>query len=149
MFPVDIDILDEIKDSGLDALIKDNCIIININGYDLEQTCSLCPEQYEVFKGGKRCGYIRLRHGNFRVDYPDCMEETLLLVDSIASDGMFEADERPDYLRRAIQAIDERRNLTPILKFDKYVRRKHKSFRDSIKYFFIRRKLKKMRKSQK
>lgn len=36
-----------------------------------EKTCSACPEQYEVFKGPKQVGYIRLRHGYLAAYYPD------------------------------------------------------------------------------
>lgn len=36
-----------------------------------EKTCSACPEQYEVFKGPKQVGYIRLRHGHLAAYYPD------------------------------------------------------------------------------
>jgi len=35
-------------------------------------TCSACPEQYDVFLDGKQIGYIRLRWGHLRADYPDC-----------------------------------------------------------------------------
>lgn len=38
----------------------------------LEQTCYAYPEQYDVFLDGKQVGYLRLRHGYFRCDYPNC-----------------------------------------------------------------------------
>jgi hypothetical protein len=35
------------------------------------QTCPACPEQYDaVDETGQQVGYLRLRHGRFRVDYP-------------------------------------------------------------------------------
>lgn len=36
--------------------------------FQLNLTCGGCPEQYDVFSGGQYVGYIRLRHGYFRVD---------------------------------------------------------------------------------
>ena len=39
-------------------------------------TCSACPEQYDVFKDNKQVGYVRLRWGHLRAEYPDvCGEE--------------------------------------------------------------------------
>lgn len=38
----------------------------------LRLTCSACPEQYDAFIGDRKVGYLRLRWGEFRVDYPDC-----------------------------------------------------------------------------
>lgn len=39
-----------------------------ILGYRLVPTCGGCPEQYDVFMGETRAGYMRLRWGHFRVD---------------------------------------------------------------------------------
>lgn len=36
-----------------------------------EKTSSACPEQYDVFKGGKQVGYIRLRQGVLSCRYPN------------------------------------------------------------------------------
>ena len=44
-----------------------------IEGLDFKQTCGACPEQYDVFKGKKQVGYVRLRRGNLTCDYPDHM----------------------------------------------------------------------------
>lgn len=41
-------------------------------------TCHACPEQYDVFLGSEMIGYVRLRHGEFPVDYPDCGEQTVM-----------------------------------------------------------------------
>ena len=43
-----------------------------IAGYELSLTCFACPEQYDVFRAGERVGYLRLRHGCFRADVPEC-----------------------------------------------------------------------------
>ena len=73
-----------------------------INGYDLKCTCSACPEQYDVFdEHGARVGYLRLRHGVFRADYPYCGGETVYTSYPLG-DGCFEADERDEELRRAV-----------------------------------------------
>ena len=38
----------------------------------VEMTCFACPEQYDVFLDGEQVGYLRLKHGVFRCDYPAC-----------------------------------------------------------------------------
>ena len=79
--------------------------IMDINGYKLKLTCSACPEQYDVFKDDKIVGYLRLRHGHFSVEYPDCGGE-LVYEAQPKGDGIFEDDERDKYLTNAINAID-------------------------------------------
>lgn len=45
---------------------------------DFVLTCASHPEQYDVYdEAGKEVGYLRLRWGEFRVDYPTCGGETL------------------------------------------------------------------------
>jgi hypothetical protein len=73
----------------------------------LEQTCGACPEQYDAFYNGERVGYLHLRHGHFRVEYPDCGGETVFEAHPNA-DGIFEPDERQQYLDQACGAIFER-----------------------------------------
>lgn len=76
-----------------------------INGMSLYRTCSACPEQYQVEDGqGKPVGYLRLRHGLFRVDYPDCGGTTVLTAEP-KGDGMFDDEERFFYLTQAVDAI--------------------------------------------
>jgi hypothetical protein len=48
-----------------------------IQGLKFVLTCGACPEQYDVFYNGKQVGYIRLRWGTLRVDYPDVHGETV------------------------------------------------------------------------
>jgi hypothetical protein len=67
-------------------------------------TCSACPEQYDAFLDGKQVGYLRLRHGTFRVDYPDCGGECIYQAVP-NGDGEFDDDERDYYLRFAVDAI--------------------------------------------
>jgi hypothetical protein len=79
---------------------------VAIKGLRFELTCPACPEQYDVFDAnGKQVGYVRLRHGAFRVDYPTCGERTIVEADT-ESDGCFETEEeRAEMLGRAADAI--------------------------------------------
>ena len=71
----------------------------------LERTSFACPEQYDVFdENDNQVGYLRLRHGNFRVDYPNCGGK--VIYDAYPNgDGIFEEDEREHYLDMAKLAI--------------------------------------------
>jgi hypothetical protein len=39
--------------------------------FEFISTCYACPEQYDVFLEGKIVGYVRLRWGMLRCNYPD------------------------------------------------------------------------------
>ncbi|WP_276122658.1 hypothetical protein [Pararhizobium qamdonense] len=71
---------------------------------DLVQTCGACPEQYDAFRDGEPVGYLRLRHGYFRVDYPECGGETIF-DGHPEGDGCFTTDERDGWLEQAKTAI--------------------------------------------
>lgn len=73
----------------------------------LRLTCGACPEQYDAFLDGAQVGYLRLRHGSFRVDFPECGGETIYEA-SPEGDGAFEDHERDYYLRFAVDAIHKR-----------------------------------------
>lgn len=80
---------------------------IIIAGCRLICTCSACPEQYDVFDDatGDQIGYLRLRHGYFRADVPDCGGETVYESEP-NGDGVFDNDEeRERELANAIAAI--------------------------------------------
>jgi hypothetical protein len=80
---------------------------IMIHGYRLQQTCSACPEQYDVFDDlGQQVAYFRLRHGGFRVDVPDASGETIYTANP-KGDGAFFDDERVHYLTCGILAVQE------------------------------------------
>jgi hypothetical protein len=82
----------------------------------LRLTCGACPEQYDAYLNGKQVGYLRLRWGFFRVDYPDCGGEVIYQANP-KGDGVFEEDERNYYLRFAVDAIERRiRNEAPLPK---------------------------------
>lgn len=72
--------------------------------YRIVQTCGACPEQYDVFDGDEQVGYLRLRHGGFRADYPDSGGKTVYSA-SPNGDGVFDDDEREFYLSHALEAI--------------------------------------------
>lgn len=77
-----------------------------IDGYRLICTCAACPEQYDVQDStGQQMGYLRLRHGHFRADVPDCGGETVY-ESTPKGDGIFEDDERMIELTNAVRAID-------------------------------------------
>ena len=81
---------------------------LTIKDIDLVQTCGACPEQYEAYHNEKQVGYLRLRHGCFRVDYPDVGGEQILYTEHVHGDGCFEDYEREFYLNEAKQAIVNR-----------------------------------------
>lgn len=82
-------------------------------------TCHACPEQYDVFVDDRRVGYLRLRNGEFRADYPDCGGETVYEA-APQGDGIFEADERGTYIGLAVEALAERAKKDGIA-FDPYL----------------------------
>ena len=71
-------------------------------------TCSACPEQYAVYdnKAGQQIGYLRLRHGHFRADYPTCGGETVYEAKP-TGDGSFENDHERVYFLSIASAILE------------------------------------------
>lgn len=76
----------------------------------LNRTCYACPEQYDVFLNEEQVGYLRLRHGVFRCDYPACGGETLYYA-YCDSDGIFSDEERKEYIPKAIHAIADKLNI--------------------------------------
>lgn len=70
----------------------------------LIETSGECPEQYDAVLDGKIVGYLRLRHGFFRVDCPGCGGKTVYVAEP-QGDGCFEPDEREGYLYQAKLAI--------------------------------------------
>lgn len=77
-----------------------------VEGLRLVCTCIACPEQYNVFDGKKQVGYLRLRHGKFRADCPDCGGETVYSSNT-KGDGTFNDDEREREIAAAISNIKE------------------------------------------
>jgi hypothetical protein len=78
-------------------------------GLRIELTSAACPEQYEVFRNDRQVAYYRLRHGEFRVDYPDCGGEEIL-CEHPNGDGIFDENERLIYLAKAMRKVLEKLN---------------------------------------
>lgn len=91
------------QELGLDeSRLPTDCVV---DGYRLVCTCPACPEQYDVFDAdGKQVGYLRLRHGYFRADFPSHRGETIY-ESHPKGDGIFDDAERPIELKKAIAAI--------------------------------------------
>jgi hypothetical protein len=77
---------------------------INVGGCFLVKTSSACPEQYDVYEGKAQIGYLRLRHGEFRADYPVCGGKTVYEAEP-NGDGEFDDDERYKYLALAVEVL--------------------------------------------
>lgn len=77
---------------------------MNLQGFEFNQTCGACPEQYDVSLNGEQMAYLRLRHGYFYVAVPDCGGE-IIYTAYPKGDGMFDGDERDKYLQEALSAI--------------------------------------------
>jgi len=77
---------------------------MDIRDIELVQNCGACPEQYDAYWQGRQVGYLRLRHGEFRVDYPHCGDRTIYTAEP-EGDGLFMPDERERYLTAAKEAI--------------------------------------------
>lgn len=81
---------------------------LHIDGFKLVCTCGACPEQYDVYAANdKKVGYLRLRHGHFRADYPDCGGETVY-ESQTKGDGVFAEEERLPEIRKALNAITDK-----------------------------------------
>lgn len=62
-------------------------------------TCGTCPEQYDVYRvNGELCGYVRLRWGTLRADYPS-IDGDSIYVHSFNDDfkGTFDSDEEREF----------------------------------------------------
>ena len=71
---------------------------------ELDMTCGACPEQYDAFLKDEKIGYLRLRHGYFRVEYP-YVHGIIVYESHPIGDGIFEDHERKKYLKKAKEAI--------------------------------------------
>jgi hypothetical protein len=78
---------------------------IDIDGLRLVCTCSISPEQYDVFLENEQIGYLRLRHGDFTA--ADTGGE-LVYEATPAGDCCFEDEERVHFLTEAVQALKSR-----------------------------------------
>lgn len=67
----------------------------------LVMTCPMCPEQYDAYVGDQKVGYLRYRHGQFTVEFPDCGGEMVYEAELEGGFGVFADDERERYLLTA------------------------------------------------
>ena len=82
---------------------------MKIGKYIFKQTCSACPEQYDVFdEEGKQVAYVRLRWGGLSACCPD-VGGTYIYSAGIGNDcGCFRTDdERMKHLRKIAERIDQ------------------------------------------
>ena len=74
---------------------------MTIMGLNFVKTCPACPEQYDVFDStGKQVGYVRLRWGRLRCDYPKAGAETIYLSPVTSNTrfiGHFDSEEQRQY----------------------------------------------------
>src|SRR3954469_24882867 len=71
----------------------------------LVRTSLAMLEQYDAFDAsGEQVGYLRLRHGRFRVDFPTNGGQTIFEARPMG-DGIFDDDERDVYVQQACDAI--------------------------------------------
>ena len=83
--------------------------LINVDGLVFHKTCDMCPEQYDVYKGAKQVGYVRLRWGNLTVDFPDALDKLIYHKKfNEECKGCFNDDnERMTYLKKIAKCIKE------------------------------------------
>lgn len=81
----------------------------------LMKTCDACPEQYDALLNGEQVGYLRLRHGHFYAQVPNCGDGPIVYSTFTKGDGMFDEDERDFHLRHACQAILKHLNSEMLL----------------------------------
>lgn len=79
---------------------------LNVNNYALIQTWHSAPEQYEVFKGGKNVGYLRLKYGTLRVFYPGVTGNQIASFETKGYSS-FEEEEKTEFLEKAVAEIDK------------------------------------------
>lgn len=100
-------ILDAIENAGFEIVEKNGRIhpIDEIAGrIRLEELCGACPESYDAKIDGVQVGYLRLRNGIFRVECPDSGGTEVYQANPIG-DGIFDHDERAEYLDKAKRSI--------------------------------------------
>lgn len=79
-----------------------------IDGLDLVETCTSCPEQYDVFDGDTVVGYIRLRGGFFYAAAPYCGGEYVLVEEFERHDGEFcDEETRGLYLTESVKRLKD------------------------------------------
>lgn len=86
-------------------------------GLEFKLTCYACPEQYDVFKDNKQVGYVRLRWGRLRAEYPDvCGEEVYSaeIGDGAWTGAFLNEDERTFHLTKIAKNLKTKMEATAI-----------------------------------
>ena len=84
---------------------------LELEGLIFEQTCSACPEQYDVFDGENQIGYVRLRWGHLSASYPDVGGSYVYsaMIGDGGWTGMFTSvSERKEHLTKIALILKER-----------------------------------------
>ena len=82
-------------------------LLSNTKKYKLIKTCGACPEQYDLVDDkGVQVAYLRLRNGRFKCVVPDVGGQ-IIYEASPEGDGWFTDEERPIYLKKAIEAVEK------------------------------------------
>lgn len=77
---------------------------LEIAGCTLRMTCRAIPEQYDVFRDGRKIGYLRLRWGEFTASVHPGDDHPVYEAEPKGY-GEFEDDEREGYLTAAVRAL--------------------------------------------
>ena len=85
---------------------------LKILGYKLIETCSACPEQYDVFDGaGNLAAYLRFRFGRFTCEVPYVGGEMIYEAEPYPGDRMIgwfdDVEARDFHLGEAIEAVSK------------------------------------------
>ena len=83
-----------------------------VNNLNFHQTCSACPEQYDVYdENNSYIGYVRLRWGELRADYIDeyqGIEEEVFFEKLDDFQGNFiNEEQRSHYLNEIATVLNE------------------------------------------
>ena len=81
---------------------------MKFDNYEFRQTCSMCPEQYDVFdEEGRQVAYVRLRWGSLYAECPDVCGTTVYSVDIGYDAGCFRSvNERTRHLKAIAKRIE-------------------------------------------
>lgn len=78
---------------------------VKLKGLEFRMTCGACPEQYDVYEGTLQVGYVRLRHGLLRCDFPDCGGK-IIYDKQLRCGGMFDDEkQRTQHLTAIAEVI--------------------------------------------
>lgn len=88
-----------------------NRLNVFVNPYKLVNTCSACPEQYDVYREDKLVGYLRLRHSKFTAR---SVNDDVIVYEKIIQDNLEDSmvgaflseDQRISELTAAIDFLD-------------------------------------------